>query len=143
MRNFISSEQEKDVIKAIELAEKDTSGEIRVHVEDHCKEEVLDRASDVFAELHMHKTGLRNGVLFYFAVKDKKFAILGDGGINAVVPPDFWDTSKEIITNHFQEKKFAEGLVKAIELAGEQLKKHFPYQQNDSNELSNDISFGK
>lgn len=91
----------------------------------------------------MHKTGERNGVLFYLAVKDKKFAILGDAGINAVTPDDFWDTIKEEMLELFRENKFSEGLIKGIDLAGEKLKEHFPYQSDDVNELSDEISFGK
>lgn len=143
MKDFLSTAEEKQVIEAIANAEKNTSGEIRVHMEASCKEDVLDRAAEVFAYLNMHKTSLRNGVLFYFALKDHKFAVIGDAGINAVVPSNFWDEIRDILQKHFAQKKFAEGLIKGITLAGEQLKAHFPYKQDDKNELSNEISFGK
>jgi uncharacterized membrane protein len=90
----------------------------------------------------MHKTEQRNGVLFYLAIKDRKFAILGDGGINAVTPDDFWDRIKEKMLSLFTEGRFAEGLREGILMAGEQLKKHFPYEKGDVNELSDEISFG-
>ncbi len=131
------------ITDAIKQAELNTSGEIRVHIEDKCKGDVLDRASFIFEKLKMHKTQLRNGVLFYLAVKNKKFAILGDAGINAVVPGDFWNEIKNTITDFFKQEQYAEGLAKGIIMAGEQLKSHFPYQSDDINELTDDISFGK
>ena len=139
---FFSSEQKKQIVASIKEAELNTSGEIRVHIENHCKKEVLDRASAVFATLDMHKTELRNGVLFYLSIKDHKFAILGDGGINAVVPDDFWSSIKDMMQNKFVEGEFTEGLSAGIKMAGEKLKAHFPYQSDDKNELSDDISFG-
>ena len=136
-------EQEKARIKrAIELAEMNTSGEIRVHVEGSCPEEVLDRAAYLFEKLEMHKTAQRNGVLFYLSVKDRKFAILGDAGINARVPADFWDNIKETAIRFFREGQFSAGLAEGIRMAGEQLKQHFPYLKDDKNELSDEIVFG-
>jgi uncharacterized membrane protein len=141
--NFFTKEEKKLIRDAIAGAEKNSSGEIRVHVENHCKIDVLDCAAGWFEKLKMHKTEKRNGVLFYLAVKDRKFAILGDAGINAVTPDDFWDSIKEEMLTLFLENKFTEGLVKGIEMAGEKLKEHFPYQSDDTNELTDDISFGK
>jgi len=139
---FFTSDQKQQIVSAIKDAELNTSGEIRVHIENHCKKEALDRAAAVFASLKMHKTKLRNGVLFYLSVKDHKFAILGDGGVNAVVPDDFWDNIKEMMQHKFKEGEFTAGLSSGIQMAGEQLKAHFPYQSDDINELSDDISFG-
>jgi len=139
---FFTSDQKQQIVSAIKDAELNTSGEIRVHIENHCKKEALDRAATVFASLKMHKTKLRNGVLFYLSVKDHKFAILGDGGVNAVVPDDFWDNIKEMMQHKFKEGEFTAGLTSGIKMAGEQLKAHFPYQSDDINELSDDISFG-
>ena len=139
---FFSKEEKQKIIRAIEEAEKNTSGEIRVHIEKDCKTEVLDRAAYIFEKLKMHKTKLRNGVLFYLALEDRKFAILGDAGINKVTPDNFWEDIKTNMLTYFKEGKFADGLVKGILMAGEKLKKHFPYQQDDVNELSDDISFG-
>ena len=140
---FFTSDQKQQILSAIKDAELNTSGEIRVHIENHCKKDVLDRAATIFATLKMHKTKLRNGVLFYLAIKDKKFAILGDGGINAVTPDDFWDTIKEMMLHKFKDGEFAVGLSSGIKMAGEQLKVHFPYQSDDINELDDDISFGE
>jgi uncharacterized membrane protein len=138
-----TAQQKQAINQAVKEAEKNTSGEIMVHIEKHCREDVMDRAAGVFEMLEMHKTDLRNGVLFYLAVKDRKFAILGDAGINAKVPANFWDVIKEHMLNHFKEHRFTEGLSEGIKMAGEQLKVHFPYLKDDKNELSDEISFGK
>jgi len=140
--NFFSKEEKEQIRSAVKEAELNTSGEIRVHIDNHCREDVMDRAAWWFGRLEMQKTEQRNGVLFYLAVKDQKFAILGDAGINAVTPDDFWDNIKEKMLVSFSEGKFADGLQNGIILAGEQLKEHFPYQDDDVNELSDDISFG-
>ena len=138
------SEKEKIQIKnAVKMAELDTSGEIRVHIEKHCDGEVLDRASYVFEKLKMHRTQLRNGVLFYLAIDDRKFAILGDAGINARVPEDFWDKINTTCLAYFGEGNITEGLSRGIRMAGNQLKQHFPYQKDDVNELEDEISFGE
>ena len=140
---FFNSEELSALHTSIHEAEKFTSGEIRLHVENVCKYDVLDRAADVFKELSMHKTELRNGVLFYLSVKDRKFAILGDAGINTKVPAGFWDSIKEIVLNHFKDGLYSKGLCEGIEKAGLKLSEHFPYSKDDVNELSNDISFKK
>jgi len=142
-KDFFTKEQREDIRQAILNAELDTSGEIRVHIETSCKGEVLDRAAFLFDKMGMHKTAKRNGVLFYLAVKHRRFAVLGDKGINSVVPEDFWDDIKHLLLNHFREEKFTEGLIEGISLVGNKLKDHFPYQTDDVNELSDDISFGK
>jgi len=143
VENFFSKEEKKQITDAIAEAEKNTSGEIRLHAEGQCKLDVLDRAAYIFEKLNMHKTEQRNGVLFYLAVHDRKFAIIGDAGINKLVPTDFWDVIKETMLTYFKEGKFTEGLTKGILMAGEQLKANFPYQKEDENELSNEISFDK
>lgn len=140
--HFFTREEKEDIAKAIREAELNTSGEIRVHIERHCNGDVLDRSAYLFAKLGIHKTEKRNGVLFYLAVDVHKFAILGDAGINAVTPEDFWDNIKEKMLVEFREKRFCGGLELGIRMAGEQLKEHFPYQQDDINELPDDISFG-
>jgi uncharacterized membrane protein len=140
---FFSNTQKENIREAIREAETNTSGEIRVHIDNHCREDVMDRAAWWFGRLEMQKTEKRNGVLFYLAVKDRKFAILGDAGINAVTPDDFWDHIKERMLEDFGEGRFADGLCQGIRLAGEALKEHFPYQSDDINELSDEISFGK
>jgi uncharacterized membrane protein len=137
------TEAEKLQIKnAIKMAELDTSGEIRVHIERRCKADVLDRAAYIFEKLKIHKTKLRNGVLFYLAIDDHKFAILGDAGINLKVPENFWDEIKEKAIGHFKDGQIVSGLSEGIIMAGKQLKKHFPYQLEDINELNDEISFG-
>ena len=142
-KKFFTIEQQDSIKQAITAAELNTSGEVLVHIDDKCKEDVLDKAAHMFHQLKMDKTELRNGVLFYLAVTDHKFAILGDKGINEKVPVDFWDNIKEVMLSHFKKQEFTEGLCKGIEMAGEKLKSHFPLQTNDTNELNNEVSFGK
>jgi len=142
-KDFLGKDNELLITKAIEKAEHQTSGEIRVHLENKCGEEVLDRAAWLFKKLKMHETKDRNGVLIYLSINDRKFAIIGDAGINKVVPEGFWNENKEMMISHFKNGEFAIGLIKGIEKAGEQLKQFFPYQGNDVNELSDEISYGE
>lgn len=138
----LSSVDKARIERAIKLAESNTSGEIRFFIEDKCKGEVLDRASFVFARLDMHKTELRNGVLFYLSTNDRKFAILGDAGINAKVPKDFWESVKNTTLGFLKDGEVAEGISQGIMAAGEKLKSFFPYQNDDVNELSDEIVEG-
>jgi uncharacterized membrane protein len=140
--SFFTKEQKAQILDAIKEAEKETSGEIRVHIETRLSGEVLDRASWIFERIGMQRTEKRNGVLFYLAVKNRKFAVIGDSGINAKVSEGFWDKIKEIMEADFSEKRFAEGLARGILMAGNQLKEHFPHLDTDVNELSDEISFG-
>jgi uncharacterized membrane protein len=141
--SFFTKEQQALILAAVKEAEENTSGEIRVHIETTCKVDVLDRAAWIFRKLGMDKTAERNGVLFYLAVEDRKFAVIGDGGINAKVPEGFWDCIKEHLRKEFSMGKFTEGLSEGIIMAGKQLKSHFPHQKDDKNELSDEISFDK
>lgn len=139
---FFSKEQQEKIVSVIQEAELNTSGEIRVHLEPSCTTDAVDRAKQVFEELKMHETELKNGVLFYLAYSDKKFAIIGDSGIHEKVSDAFWNEEKELMKTHFIQKQFTEGLFVAIAKAGQKLKEHFPYHADDTNELSNEISFG-
>jgi uncharacterized membrane protein len=143
VNTFFTKEQQSAIVQAIADAEKATSGEIRVHLDSSCKGNVLDYAAYVFKKLKMHKTALRNGVLIYLAVNDRKFAILGDAGINTRVPEGFWDQIKEVMSANFVKGDFTNGLTQGIQMVGEKLKVYFPIKANDTNELSNEISFGK
>ena len=137
----LSDAAQEKIKQSIEWAENSTSGEVRVCLEKTCKIEVLDRAVECFNDLEMHKTKLNNGVLIYVATEDHKFAIIGDNGINAVVPADFWETTKDLMASHFKNGDLAEGISVGVIEAGKQLKKYFPYQTGDNNELSDDIVF--
>ena len=139
--NFFTKDQQEYLRQSIMNAELDTSGEIRVHIENTCKGDALDRALAVFKKLGMEKTESRNGVLIYLAVKNRKFAIIGDEGIHEVVSEIFWESIKNKMLNQFRENHFTEGLVEAITETGQQLKKYFPHQTDDKNELPDDISF--
>jgi len=141
-KDFLTPAEEEAIIAAIQKAEKDTSGEIRVHIENHSEKPPLERAQEVFFQLGMDKTTIRNGVLFYIGVDDHTFAIIGDEGIDHVVEDDFWDSTKNVVISHFKEQRFADGLVEGILKAGERLKQYFPYNDDDKNELPDTISKG-
>ena len=141
-RHFFSDEEQKRIVEAIRAAESETSGEIRVHLSsDSCRSGVLNCAAHWFKQLKMHKTKLRNGVLFFLSIKDHQFAIIGDAGINRCLPEDFWEDIKNQMSDQFKEGLFAEGLAKGIRSAGNHLKAHFPRQKDDINELPDDLSF--
>lgn len=141
--SFFTSEEQKRIVDAIGVAENQTSGELKVFIESNCPGDVMERALAVFDELEMYQTTLRNGVLFYLAYEDHKFAVLGDKGIHEKVPGDFWETTRSHLREHFVKGEFAEGFVQGILEAGEQLQKHFPIRGNTDNELPNEIVFGK
>ena len=140
MAVFTDEEQQR-IRKAIQEAENRSSGEIRVCIERKCSEDVLDRAAKYFYQLNMHKTKLRHGILIYVATVDRKFAIIGDAGINSVVPANFWDATKEDMLQHFKYGDIIEGIVTGLKIAGEQLQKYFPHTQDNNNELPDDIAF--
>ncbi|MDA9066802.1 TPM domain-containing protein [Flavobacteriales bacterium] len=142
LEKFLNEKEEKSILEAIKIAETNTSGEIRVHLESECKGDVMERAQKVFTKLKMHKTELRNGVLFYVATESHHFAILGDNGIDEKVPASFWNETKELVISHLKNGERAAGLEAGILKAGEQLKTFFPYQSDDKNELSDEISTG-
>ena len=142
VEDFLTKEEELEIIEAIRVSEKSTSGEIRVHIEKETSLVAMDRATEVFNTLEMHQTKEANGVLIYVAVNSKKFAICGDKGINEVVPNDFWETTKNTMESHFKNSNFKQGLIDGILKAGQQLKKYFPFDDNDADELSNEISKG-
>jgi len=141
-KNYLSKEDQELIVSAIQSAELATSGEIRVHIEPKVSMDPIKRAQEVFFSLGMEKTDQKNGVLIYLAMEDRKLAIVGDEGIHQKVGSSFWEEEKELMKSHFIKEEFAIGLSSAIEKVGEKLKAHFPYQSNDVNELSNEISFG-
>jgi uncharacterized membrane protein len=138
---FFTREQQGQIREAIKEAEDETSGEIRVHIETRLTGNVLDRAAWIFKKIGMHATENRNGVLFYLAVTNKKFAIIGDVEINKKVPDNFWDNTKDVIQEHFINSEYTEGLIEGILMAGKKLKEHFPHKKDDINELPDEISF--
>ncbi|MDA9555283.1 TPM domain-containing protein [Pelobium sp.] len=140
MSSLSDKEQEK-IKHSIEWAEKATSGEIRVCVEKNCSKDAYERAVECFFDLNMQATRLRNGVLVYIAFEDRKFAIIGDVGINQLVPDGFWDSTKVLMLEKFKNNEIAEGISLGIIEAGKQLKKYFPHHSDDVNELSDDITF--
>jgi uncharacterized membrane protein len=141
--NFFTREQKDIIVHAIEAAEKQTSGEIRVYIENSCKGDILDRAAYLFKLLDMHNTKERNGILFYMSIARQQFAVLGDAGIHAKVPEGFWDSVRDVLKEYFNIEDFTGGLSNGISMAGEKLKTFFPRQADDTNELSDSISFGE
>ncbi|WP_306353204.1 TPM domain-containing protein [Flavobacterium sp. '19STA2R22 D10 B1'] len=142
VEDFLSPEDEQEIVEAIRIAENNTSGEIRVHLEKTTSIDPFDRAMEVFHFLNMDKTKLSNGVLIYLAIEDKTFVIYGDKGINDIVGAEFWDSTKDIMVAHFKNGNFKQGLIDGIIKAGERLKKHFPSLEDDVNELPDNISKG-
>jgi uncharacterized membrane protein len=143
MVDFFKKHEEERIIFAIQEAECETSGEIRVHLEQQTGETpILDAAVKAFFRLKMDKTEKRNGVLFFIVPSEHNFAVIGDKGINEAVPPNFWDGVRDILTTDFSRQAYADGLCKGIELVGKKLKEYFPYQTHDKNELSDEISYG-
>jgi uncharacterized membrane protein len=139
---FLTAEQQEIVVAAVRLAEKDTSGEIRIHIDGECATEPMSRAQEVFGKLGMHKTRLRNGVLIYLACNTKVFAIVGDKGINDIVPENFWEDAASLMRMRFRKGLYTEGLSETAIMIGEKLKEHFPYEPDDINEQPDEISFG-
>lgn len=142
VEDFLTKDEEEEIIEAIRIAELNTSGEIRVHIEKTSKTDAFERALEVFHYLKMDNTKAQNGVLIYVAVEDKTFVIYGDKGINDVVPKDFWDSTKDIMQSHFKKGNFKQGLIDGILKAGKELETHFPWEKGDINELSDEISKG-
>lgn len=138
----IFTEQDQELIaNAISDAEKATSGEIRIAIDKHCAGDAFERATAYFSKLGMDKTAKHNGVLIYLAYEDHKFAIIGDSGINKVVPPDFWETTQVAMKAHFLGGNIVQGIIAGIVLAGEKLATFFPFEGGDINELPNEIIF--
>ncbi len=140
VEDFLTKEEEERIVEAIKDAEVATSGEIRVHLENKLTDDCLKHAKEIFHLLHMDETEEKNGVLFYIAVNNKQFAIIGDSGIDKVVPDDFWESIKNTVTSEFSKGNKAEGLVLGIVEAGQKLQQFFPFQKSDKNELSDEIS---
>lgn len=140
-KKLISSSDEKRLLKAIQLAELQTSGEIRVHIEKTCKGDALEECRKKFEHLKMHETKDRNGILFYLAIQSKSFAVWGDEGIHQKVNDEFWKSITDCAISYFKKNELLLGIEKAVEMCGEKLKAHFPLQSDDKNELSNNISY--
>ncbi|MBX9783190.1 MAG: TPM domain-containing protein [Chitinophagaceae bacterium] len=141
---FFTDEEQQRIVAAIHAAEKRTSGEIRVFAESRCSYvNAIDRAAEIFFGLKMEKTEDRNGVLLYFAMKDQQMAIFGDEGIHQKVGEEFWNKEVRKILQEFRKDNHAQGIINIITEIGEALVFHFPYENEDRNELPDDIVFGK
>jgi uncharacterized membrane protein len=140
---FLDERGRQAVAAAIAQAEAGTGAEVRVHLEDHIEEDVLDHAVFIFEELGMQRTRWRNAVLIYIAVADRSVAVIGDSGVNAVVPAGYWDDELEHLRTHFRRGAHAEGLDAAVRMVGHKLAEHFPRTDDDIDELSNEVSIGR
>jgi uncharacterized membrane protein len=138
-KTFFSKKEKQQIIASISEAEKKTSGEIRVHLEEKTDDNVLEHAKKVFEKIGMTQTAQKNGVLIFLSLNTHEFAILGDQGIDAKVPDNFWNDISHLMESFFKEDRFAEGLCQGIAAIGKKLTDYFPYT-DDKNELSNEIS---
>lgn len=141
--DFLSTNDKEHIVALIAEAEKHTTGEIRIHLENWCWADAYNHAKDVFIRLGMDKTEERSGVLIYVAVKSHKAAIVGDSGINDKVPDGFWSTAMIAMLASFKENRPGDGLAFAVKEIGSVLAQHFPKKENNEDELSNEISFGQ
>ena len=140
---MLTASEKEEIQESIRLAELKTSGEIRVHIDKKCDSDSFEKAVSVFNKLKMYETHERNGVLIYISFSDRKLAIIGDEGINNVVPTDFWESTKNELIFRFKRNEFAQGIIDAVTEAGKQLQQYFPVKLDDKNELSNEISIEK
>ena len=142
MVKFFDSQGEQLIIDAIQQTECMTSGEVRVHIQEHCRGTILKDAARVFNALKMDATEDRNGVLIYIVPERHEFAVIGDKGINSLVADNYWDDVRDVMQNHFRQQQFAVGVAKAIDLIGHKLQEHFPFREGGQNQLPDDISYG-
>ncbi len=144
-KEFFTEEEKQSIVEAVQKAERRTSGEVRVFVERRCRYvNAIDRAIEIFENLQMHKTDLRNAVLVYIAVKDRQLAVFGDEGIHKKVGNEYWANEVVKMINAFNGDNVVEGICQCVKDIGEALCTHFPYDKNtDKNELPDDIIFGK
>ena len=142
VRDMLSEEDFGAIDEAIKAFEKKTSGELVVSFQLVCKEDPYKGGRRVFKRLKLHRTRDRNAVLVVIFIHSRKFAVLGDKGINEKVPDGFWDETAASMAGHFKEGRFRVGLVEGINLLGGQLMTYFPYREDDTDELSDEVDFG-
>lgn len=142
---LLNDADKQRLVRAIHLAEQQTSGEIRVYVESKTPNgDAMARCVEKFEKHKMFNTAARNGVLIYLAVKEKKVAIFGDQGIHEKVGDAFWNQTVQDAIEHFKTNKYIDGLEAAVASIGSALQSHFPFDRtNDTNELSDEIMVGK
>lgn len=144
-KDFFSEEEKKQLVDAIQKAEQQTSGEVRLFIESKCKYvDALDRAKEIFFNLKMHETEERNGTLIYVAVDDKQAAVFGDEGIHQKVGQKYWEDEVAKMLLHFKNRELVDGICLGIHDLGQALKFYFPYNSDtDKNELPDEIVFGR
>jgi len=142
--SFFSKIDEPRIVEAIRAAELRSRGEIRIHATEKAVTDVLKEATGTFERLGMTATAERNGILIFVAPKSQKFAVLGDSGITSRLGTTPLDEMAASMSAAFREGRFTDGLVGAVERAGQLLAAHFPRVEgrHDQDELSNTISRG-
>lgn len=140
-KSFFSESQQTSIVATIKEVERNTSSEVRLHIDTHTKLKALDRAAYLFKQLNMHKTKARNGVLLYMSIQNKSFAVIGDAGIHHFVKDAFWNTCRDEVVTAFRKGNFCDGIIDCIKKVGVELQQYFPYQADDKNELPDELSF--
>jgi uncharacterized membrane protein len=141
VRRFIEGDDLDAIARAVAEAERVTSAEIRVHLDHRCAGDAMARAIELFGRFGMHHTALRNGVLIYIAVQDRKLAVIGDTGIHERVGAAYWQGIVDLMITHLRAERPRDGLLAAVREVGEALRRHFPRASDDRNELSDEVSF--
>jgi uncharacterized membrane protein len=139
---MLEKEDLEQIKKAIETAEQNTSGEIRVHIDESCDKDAFERGVEIFHELNMHETQLRNGILIYIDFTHRKFAIVGDKGIHEHVGEEFWISTKDLMLAQFKQQNFLLGVVESVQIVGEKLSAYFSASDSNPDELSNQVTVG-
>ncbi len=144
-KEFFSAADKEQIVQAIRLAERATSGEIRIYVESKNPfVDAIDRAREIFFKLKMQKTEHRNAVLLYIAMDHHELALFGDEGIYNKAGADYWNNAVTEMIGKFTKENLSNGLADCVRMIGETLQKEFPYEAStDKNELPDDIVFGK
>ena len=144
-KEFFSAEDKAQIVEAIRLAEKETSGEIRIFVESkNAFMDPIDRAAEVFFKLKMQETEHRNAVLLYIAMKHHELALFADEGIYKKAGAEYWNNAVKNMISQFTRDNISNGIEQCVKQIGETLKEKFPYSPTDDrNELPDEIVFGK
>jgi uncharacterized membrane protein len=131
------------IIGAIQKAEENSTGEIRVHLsKKFFEKDAFARATRLFKQFGMFRTAHRNAVLFYVNLKRKKFAIVGDEGIHQKVGQRYWEEIARELRKDLMETHPERAIANAVLKIGQVLEKHFPLEEGarHQNELKNEFS---
>jgi uncharacterized membrane protein len=143
-KEFFSAEDKEQIVESIRMAEKETSGEIRIYVESkNPYVDAIDRAAEIFYKLKMQETDHRNAVLLYVAMDHQELALFADEGIYQKTGADYWNNAVKNMIARFTKDNVSNGIEQCVKQIGETLKETFPYNPTeDKNELPDEIVFG-